>query len=245
MTAARAVLNALVKKGTLTQEDADSTLADLAQKLGPPPSPPQPIAPTPAPVSLSKSDYDVRKGLFYQAGLVTRGSNGGSKPQGYARLILADKHDWWVGPVAYFGSNRIVGMPGFTDQFTRYGLEAGFTMGPHRDVAGVSRRAFEILLAGQYGADNNAAGTGTRVEHTGGFAEATYLLDDKNLFVLRWDRLDAGKMPGINVNSLTLNYTRYLQRNLKVGVEFVPDFLHNSDSHVRGDQFSFFYDFTF
>ncbi|HZT44374.1 MAG TPA: hypothetical protein VFA07_19570 [Chthonomonadaceae bacterium] len=252
LVAARAVLDALVKKGTLTQEEADQTLADLAGKLPPPATPPPTTPPAEAaaaaaaaPVSLARSDYDVRKGLFYQAGLVNRGFDNNSKPQGYARLIYADKHDWWIGPVAYIGTNTIANDPNFTDNFTRYDLEAAYSTGPRRDVAGVARRAIDIYLAGQYGSDSNAAGSGVRVEHAGGFIEGTYILDDQNLFVLRWDRLYAGKMPGIDVSTLTLNYTRYLRRNLKVGVEYVPDLLRNSTYHVHGDQYFLFYDFTF
>ncbi|HLV79514.1 MAG TPA: hypothetical protein VKT32_04505 [Chthonomonadaceae bacterium] len=252
IVAARAVLDTLVKKGTITQEDADKTLADLASKLPPPATPPPTTPPAEAaaaaaaaPVSLARSDYDIRKGLFYQAGFINRGFDNNSKPQGYARFIYADKHDWWIGPVAYFGTNSIAGSPGFTDNFTRYDLEAAYNTGPRRDVAGVARRAVDIYLAGQYGSDSNAAGSGVRVEHAGGFIEGTYILDDQNLFVARWDRLYAGKAPGIDVSTLTLNYTRYLQRNLKVGLEYVPDLLRNSPTHVHGDQYFLFYDFTF
>ena len=47
------------------------------------------------------------------------------------------------------------------------------------------------------------------------------------------------------MNTITLNYTRYLQRNLKAGLEFVPDLLGNSANHAHGNQFITFYDFTF
>ncbi|MDE2207598.1 MAG: hypothetical protein KGK12_13290, partial [Armatimonadetes bacterium] len=127
--AARAVLNVLVKKGTITQQDADETLSQLTQKLGPPPAPPAAATPpVPAgPMEISKSDYDVRKGLFYQAGLVTRGDVGSSKIQGYARLSYANPQGWWIGPVVYVGSNTFnmgpaASQPSFTDGFQRYGL---------------------------------------------------------------------------------------------------------------------------
>lgn len=246
VTATRAVLDALVKKGTLTQEDADQTLAELAKKLGPPPTaPPTAEAQAAAPVSLAKSDYDVRKGLFYQAGLVTRGADNGSMPQGYARLIYSDKHDWQIGPIAYIGANRIAGSPSFVNRFTRFGVEAGFRGGPARDVAGVSRKAFDFLAAFQNGRDSNIDGSGAHANHTGGFAEGAYLFDDRNLVVVRWDRLHSPDQPMIDVNSITLNYTRYLQRNLKMGFEYIPDLMGNSPTHVHGNLYMLFYDFTF
>ncbi len=247
--ATRAVLDALVKKGTLTRDDADKTLADLISKLGPPQPVAQASGAAPAVVTLGKTDYDVRKGLFYQAGVVTRGAAGGNNLQGFGRLALANGRDWWVGPVAYFGSNDIPTPADptvtSTDRFHRIGLEAGFSGGAHRDVAGVSRRAVEFLAAYQSGEDNNIDGLGTKVRHTGGFAELAYLFDDKNLAVLRYDRLRSGDMSSINQETLTLNYTRYLRRNFKVGIEYVPDFLSNSTTHARTNTWTAFYDFAF
>lgn len=249
LIATRAVLDALVKKGTLTREDADQTLAELATKLGPAPPAAQagPAAPTLVPIG--KTDYDVRKGLFYQAGVVTRGAAGGNNLQGFGRLTLSDEHGWWVGPVAYFGSNDITiqgeSVTTSTNRFHRIGLEAGFTAGAHRDSAGVSRRAIEVLAAYQSGEDNNIDGAGTKVRHTGGFVEFAYLFDDKNMAVLRYDRLRSGDMSAINQETLTLNYTRYLRRNFKVGLEFVPDFLGNSPNHTRTNTWTAFYDFAF
>src|SRR6185437_8669766 len=93
VTATRATLDVLVKKGMLTQDEEDAAIASLSAKLGPAPPPP-PTEPTttpdatatPAEMPISKTDYDVRKGLFYQAGVVTQGIESRNRYQFFGRL---------------------------------------------------------------------------------------------------------------------------------------------------------------
>ena len=269
VTATRATLDVLVKKGMMTQEEEDTTLSDLAAKLGPAPSSPEtsPATPEaePAEQPISKTDYDVRKGLLYQAGLVTPGIESRNRYQFFGRLALASAANWWISPVVYLGSQGLSqyaapppGQPAqFNDVTQRLGIEGSFSTGPRRDVAGVSRHALDLQAAVMHGSDNNADGLGHDVKFDGGFVEGAYLINDRNLGILRWDRvsaplpvgyvssLPAGTPPGLDVSSITANYTHYLRRNVKAGVEYVLDLQHSNSIHQNSSQWAIFYDFVF
>ena len=275
--ATRITLDALVKKGTLTQQDEDDALANLAAKLPAAPSaapaPDEAVAGKPV---LAKTDYDVRKGVFYQAGLVTPGIESRNRYQFFGRVALASAANWWVSPVVYLGSQGLqqysslvtidesgvqhftpaaMGQPAqWEDTTQRLGVEASWSTGPDRNVAGVPRKALDLQAAYMHGRDDNADGLGHRVQFDGGFLEGAYLINDSNLGIVRFDRLSvplpAGYVAppgssGLDVSSITANYTHYLRRNVKVGVEYVVDVLGTNASHQNSNQWSVFYDFVF
>lgn len=269
VTAARATMDVLVKKGLMTQDEEDQAIANLAARLGPAPAPPSTPMTTPetapAEMVIAKTDYDVHKGLFYQAGLVTPGVESRNRYQFFGRLQFASAQNWWISPVVLVGSQGLTGYANppegqpseFNDVTQRLGVEGSWSTGPHRDVAGVARHAVDLQAAFMHGNDDNADGLGHDVKFNGGFLEGTYLFNDRELGILRWDKVTAplpigyvsslppGTPPGLDVSALTANYTRYLRRNVKVGVEYVLDLQKSSTNHQNSNQWNVFYDFVF
>lgn len=242
------VLEALVQKGILSEEEAtevqkDISVALLAQGITPVPA--EAAAPQPPPiVSAAKTSYDTRQGIFWQLALVNgnldeEGGDGGGHVHGdyvefddngfkdlFARFAYY-RNDNRIGVFAYDGSSLVTNALNqtFTNDFRRLGVDFSVFGRNSVDVNGVLNPRWNLFGLYVWGRDNNPQGAhlAPRERHAGGLIELDYLLSERSVGVIRYDVVNSADRPELEVRRLTTNYSYYVRRNLKAGVEFTKD----------------------
>jgi len=176
--------------------------------------------------------YDIRKGIFYQVGIVTPGAAVGNRLHMFGRLQYAFAHGPWVGAFAYKGKSDLESGP---EDFDRVSLELGWDFGKPFMSAGHEITPNILSAAWLRGHDDDPFGEGGSVDHEAQFVELAHFFTDKHAVVLRWDRVNSDDLPELNLRTITATYLYYLRRNARFGLEGV----FNSETH--DNTFTFFY----
>ncbi|MFQ6099600.1 MAG: hypothetical protein ACE5O2_17840, partial [Armatimonadota bacterium] len=232
--AAEKILQILQQNQIITNEQADEVRAILAEGQ---PTTPEPEAEQEeaGPIPGARTSYDQHSGLFWQAGLVN--GTGGLDPDvefenNPHKDVFGRLAHWFgdtrVGVLGYWGKSRLSSLDGtFENQFRRLGVDVSVYLGPEVNVGGVANRRFNLFGFFAFGRDNNplAAPPPTpSVRHSGGFVELDCLLSEREMAIARYDFVHSDDLPDRERRELTLNYTYYVRRNVKVSPEVTFDF---------------------
>lgn len=290
--AAAVILELLVKKGVITEEEATEVQAEVQTEVQPA-APPTAAAVAEAPaIPLAYTPYDTREGFFYQVALLNGNGTelleheGGHAHGVGARFDNNADKDFFgrlgyshnnnrIGGFYYSGDNALVhghshaeaaaengDEERFSNRFHRVGVDFSVEGGDVLSIMGAPNRRWNLFGLFLWGNDDNplAEHDPIGVSHHGGFVEMDYLLDDRNVVAVRYDRVDLRSVafpPDIDEEereealehleemdreTLTLHYGHYLRRNIRVGVEAA---LQMRNRKVVGDQVGVFAEAAF
>ncbi|MHB8636416.1 MAG: hypothetical protein ACYC96_08080 [Fimbriimonadaceae bacterium] len=199
---------------------------------------------------------DSMKGLLWEVGLYNSNSQGAGNGNGTAldaqdvtgRLNVYFDNDSYVGLAAYHGRTLVpVTNPNttltsfFPNNYTMGGVDFSLKLGmPFEKTKGVLQKPIELLGSYLAGTASSPNGDGVKTNWNGYFLEGDYVLGQKSILFVRYDRVTSADMPALELEHLTGNYTYYLRTNLYVGLEYTHD-LKNTNNSALGIIFNIAY----
>ncbi len=185
--------------------------------------------------------FDTLEGFLWEVGLY----NGGGGPDDNnakdfsARGNLYFGGDSFIGVWAYGGETAI--SPTIANKHRTIGVDFSLEFGqPFEKTKGVMQKPFNILGGFASGKADNPSGTGIEVNWNSFFVEGDYVIGDRSIFLMRYDKIHSDDQPSLKRELLTSNYSYYLKTNFVLAFEYTRD-LRNTER----DKFAILFNFAF